>query len=413
LARAEADLEAANVLYPFAPGFEDAKKGLITSGNIPISDPNENWLENWVIQPIQNQPNYKAYVFSCENIFWCMNIFFSEFEKYSGYLDFEIVLCLREPFDMIASVYQQHAKRNGATISFSDYIEQQDFKECHASQSLAIIEQLEELRVKVNVLNYTSIGHEIGSRVLKTMGIHGVASGHIAEGEIVNRSLDAAELGLILLINSVFGADAGMRVSDALVNGLPNLTSFKLTFPEDHATIFTSKMQRFVDKINQRLPEDEQLSLEPSACHEEATRSHLLNSDQAEIAYSVLVDWYKDVLASSSLNSDGLIPVAYFILLFLLGNSSYSKIPIDRQTFSIITEECQAPNDRFGLCDNISTNQLLGYFDYFPKDDHASLPQYILISQKLNALTHAGFTPTEVSALFVVVHRVKLRAAIG
>jgi hypothetical protein len=61
----------------------------------------------------------------------------------------------------------------------------------------------------------------------------------------------------------------------------------------------------------------------------------------------------------------------------------------------------------------LNHNQLLGYFDYFSKADPASLAQYIPISQKLNALTHAGLTPAEILDIFTVVHRVKLRLAIS
>jgi len=413
LARAEADLDAANVLYPFAPGFEEAKDGLITSGNIPISDLSENWFKNWVIPVTQSRPSYKAYIFSSEIVFWCMESFFSEFENYRDHFDFEIVLCVRGSFDMFSSAYQQHVKRGGAVISFTDYLVQEEFLEGHAIHALAIVERLEELRVKVSVLNYSAIGFDIGSRVLGVMDVHEVVSGHIAEGEIVNRSLDVAELELILLINSVFGADAGARVSGALVNELPTLASAKLACPEDVVAIVKGKMQSFVDKINRRLPEDEQLSLEPSAFCEDTPRSYLLNIDQAATAYGELVNWSKDVLASSNFSSERLIPVAHLILLFLLASARHSCVPVDRQTLSIIIEECQEANCSSGLCKIFNDNQLLCYLNFFPAGDSAVLPSHIPISQKLNALTHAGLTPLEILDIFAIVHRVKLRVAVA
>ena len=88
LANATADLEAANVLYPFAPGFEDAKKGFISSGNISSQNIDDGWLDYCVAQALQEQPDYKAYIFSSEFIFWHMDQFFLKFENYKEYCDF-------------------------------------------------------------------------------------------------------------------------------------------------------------------------------------------------------------------------------------------------------------------------------------------------------------------------------------
>lgn len=108
------------------------------------------------------------------------------------------------------------------------------------------------------------------------------------------------------------------------------------------------------------------------------------------------------------LNSDELAPLTY-LLLFLLGNSGDSSIFVEKNTLAIVLEECRAKACGSLLYDSFDRNQLLGYFDYFSRADPASLPQYIPISQKLNALTHAGLTPAEILDLFAIVHRVKLR----
>jgi hypothetical protein len=325
LARAEADLKSANVLYPCAPGCEDAKKGLITSGNVPIQSLNDNWFVGCVVPAIQINPSYKTYIFSSEMIFYCMDSFFSGFQNCRKYLDFEFLLCVRNPFDMLGSVYQQQVKRSGVTLDFLDFLEQQDYLERNTIQALAVVERLEKLHLKVNVFNYSVVGRSVCSRVLEVMNVHDVASAHIVANEVVNRSLDAAELALILLINSVFGAVAGGRVSDSLVNGLPDIPSVKMACSESAVAIVKSKMQPFVDEINRRLPEDERLSLEPSACHEEAPRSHSLNGDQAVVAYDELVYCFKENLVSSRLKLDGLTPVASLILLFFLATLALTR----------------------------------------------------------------------------------------
>jgi len=342
-----------------------------------------------------------------------MDSFFSGFQNCRKYLDFEFLLCVRNPFDMLGSVYQQQVKRSGVTLDFLDFLEQQDYLEHNTIQALAVVERLEKLHLKVNVFNYSVVGRSVCSRVLEVMNVHDVASAHIVANEVVNRSLDAAELALILLINSVFGAVAGGRVSDSLVNGLPDIPSVKMACSESAVAIVKSKMQPFVDEINRRLPEDERLSLEPSACHEEAPRSHSLNGDQAVVAYDELVYCFKENLVSSRLKLDGLTPVASLILLFFLGNAGFYQILVDWPLYALILEECRTANCPSGLCETFGPNQLLGYFDYFSNGDSPSFPKYILASQKLNALTHAGLTPAEILDLFAIVHRVKLRAAIG
>jgi len=413
LANATADLEAANVLYPFAPGFEDAKKGFISSGNISSQNIDDGWLDYCVAQALQEQPDYKAYIFSSEIIFWHMDQFFLEFENYKKYCDFEIILTVRDPFDMFSSTYQQWVKRHGAVMSFMDFLVQQNFRECHATQALAILERLEELQVKVNVLNYTAVGRNIGSRVLGVMNVDDLAACHIAKNEIVNRSLDAAEFQLMLLINSVYGAEAGGKVSDALVNGLPGLPAMNFNFSNQSVARIKQNMQPFVDKINRRLPEGEKLGLQPKPCSDEATQFYILTSEQAAIAYEKLVSSFQEGLAASGLNPDGSTPLASLILLIFLGSASHSRIPINRQTHEVIVEECLAATCITGVCERFHHHHLLGYFDYFSAGGSAFMPHYIPISQQLSALAHAGLSPSDVLDLFAVIHRVKLRVVNG
>lgn len=418
LAKAQADLEAANILYPFDASFEDARKGFISSGNIPPHGIT-NWFEYCMMQVIQKQPNYKAYIFSNENLFWHMDQFFSEVEDYREHFDFEIILSVRNPFDMLCSTYQQVVKRNGAAMGFDEYLVEQDFLEFHAVQAVTILERLEASQIKVNLLNYTAIGRNIGSRVLAALNINDLADCHIAENAIVNRSLDAAELQLLLLINFAFGVETGAKVSDDLVNRLPNLSPAKLNFSEDFVELIKNKMQPIVDQLNTRLPESEQLSLHPTlcaaahaACHDNVNQLHFLASDQAAIAYDVLVNCFQEVLGSSSLNPQESMPVASLILFLFLGNASHSRIPINRQTYDVIIDECQAANCLSGLRESFDHNQLLGYFEYFSASESVFLQQHFLVSQQLNALSHAGLSPKEILDLFAVVHRVKLRVAV-
>jgi hypothetical protein len=196
-------------------------------------------------------------------------------------------------------------------------------------------------------------------------------------------------------------ADSSAKFSDSFLN--PVLSFFKVALASDDAIRFwhESGMPVYERKM------------------EEAPGSH------ADFYFGDIFDQYnknaRQLLSPESnaaigqplhLNSDDLIPVAYLVL-FLMGNATDSKTYVDLNALAIVLEECQAANSPSGFCDSLNHNQLLGYFDYFSKADPASLAQYIPISQKLNALTHAGLTPAEILDIFTVVHRVKLRLAIS
>ena len=412
---------AANVFYPPDPSCADAKKGLITSGNIDVQTNKKDWFERVVVEATKKQPDCKTYIFSSEVVFWYMDPFFSGFEKYKDQLDFEIVLCVRDPFGMLVSMYQQFIKLGGYTIGFDQFLEQHDFMELHAIHSVALLRRFAELQIKVNLLNYTAIGRNICSRVLEVMNVDDVASGYTCEGGTVNRSLDAAELQLVLLVTSTFGRAAGTKVSCALVNQLPELRAGTLAYHPEVVAKIKKKMQPFVDELNLCLSKDEQLSLEPSVCQSDVPQLHLLNGDQVAVACTELLNHFKEVLTDPKgpaerqliCNSDGLTPLTCLVLFFLLDSATHSGIPIDKKTLAIIAEECQVSSCRSGLCESFDHNQFIGYFDYFATGDPALSSQYILISQKLNALAHAGLSPSSVLDFFAVVHRVKLRVAIG
>jgi len=76
-----------------------------------------------------------------------MDQIFSELENYREHFDFEIILNVRNPFDMLCSTYQQVDKRNGAAMGFDEFLVEQDFLEFHAVQAVTILERLEALQV--------------------------------------------------------------------------------------------------------------------------------------------------------------------------------------------------------------------------------------------------------------------------
>ena len=77
-----------------------------------------------------------------------------------------------------------------------------------------------------------------------------------------------------------------------------------------------------------------------AACHDDVNQLHFLASDQAAIVYDVRVNCFQEVLGSSIMDPEESMPVASLILFLFLGHASYARIPINRQTYDVIIDEC-------------------------------------------------------------------------
>jgi len=196
-------------------------------------------------------------------------------------------------------------------------------------------------------------------------------------------------------------AESALKFNDAFLN--PVATFFEIVSQHEKAILFWHESgipvyERHVEKVVGSLPD-----------YYFGDTFDQYNSNSRKLLYQ---EANPVVNSSLRLNADDLIPVTYLVL-FLLGNANNAEIFIDKNILSIIVEECQASTLHSGLCDSVNHNQLLGYFDYFSTGCPALSPQHILIPQKLKALFHAGLSQLEILDLFTLLHRVRLRVAIG
>lgn len=278
LARNQALLRGAGILYPDHAAVDRARRGEVTSGNL---DP-DNWFEGQVI-PIARAAEEGTIVFSNENLFHRFDEFVEKQAAYADEFAFEIVLFVRAPFEKLNSAYQQLVKRSGLSDSIAEFAEHDADTACAAD----ILQALEVRGIPVAVFNYSVLRRSAIRAFFQYLGVWDLLE-HDGEVEVgtVNRSLTAAELDFLLHINRVFGVEFGSVIADALVHRLPDLTP-SMT-PIDAATRqrFEESNRAAVAVINRFLPEPDQLRFDfPDMGDDGAARR--LSDAQVEVIRSV------------------------------------------------------------------------------------------------------------------------------
>ena len=281
LARLHSDLRAAGLCYPEHPSFHFATLGNVTSGNLDGTYP--DWFEAQVLPEIDRNPRFERFLFSNENIFWLMDPFFEAAPSLAARLEFHIILNVREPFDMIWSAYVQMVKGTGYTGEFEDYAK----TESHIIHAAYLIKRMRALNLKFTVINYSAVKHGITRRIFDIVGVpHLFDPAQELRLGTVNRSLTHAELQAVLSVNRDFGGEWGRKVSEALVNKLPNVAAESIYLPSDQAQSFSDRIGEAVTTVNGCLAPAQRISMIP-APFDERPPSLGLSEDQASIIHEV------------------------------------------------------------------------------------------------------------------------------
>jgi hypothetical protein len=282
LARLHPQLLARGLYYPAHPSFDGAAKGQISSGNVDGFQ--SDWFAGQVLGAIRNAPHSDSFIFSNEHLFWVMDTFFDAVPQIRDRLDFHVLLSVRDPAEMLSSAYMQAVKRGGYTGTLEEFAQ----SEGHILHAAQLIARMQALGVSFTVLNYSHLKHDITTRIFDIMGVADLfdAAAQARLGT-VNRSLSRAELQAVILVNQIFGAAYGARLSDALVNRLPDVQA-DMVFLEDHSLQpFLDRMRAPVDLVNAHLPQGEKLSLSRSAPRA-ATKAQSLSAEQIKIVQTAL-----------------------------------------------------------------------------------------------------------------------------
>ena len=275
LARNADLLRAHGTLYPDHESFTAARLGQVSSGNV---EP-DHWLDQ-VMAAVRANPGFARYLFSNETIFYRMDALLQAHDALAADFDVEIILFVREPLEKLGSSYQQSVKRRGFAGTIREFAEH----DTDTILAAALLERLEQGRIPFRLFNYSVTGRSTVQCFFEHLDLWDlVAREGAVEIGTVNRSLTAAELGLILYVNRIFGVQFGSLISDELVNRLPHLRADPVPIDNETRDYVIAANRDAVRALNNYLAPAEQLQLDIEV--KPAPRAHAaaLSDEQAEI----------------------------------------------------------------------------------------------------------------------------------
>ena len=204
--------------------FNLALENKINSGNI---NPNSDWVINSLLPVLESNPNYRSYIFSNENLFHNIKPFISFMRnlKNRNSFEFVIILCIRNPIEMLLSEYNQNVKREGFHENLQQFLCRKNYTCTHTQKSCTLIRKFERLDIKYFLFNYSAEKFEIINSISKTIKIFDFCDFKNITKENINRSLSENEILLVRFLNKFYGKNVGANVADKIVNNIPQ--SFK------------------------------------------------------------------------------------------------------------------------------------------------------------------------------------------
>jgi len=302
LARTHEKLKERGYLYPYHPSFSKALKGHISCGNVAVSPDSASWFED-IIEIVEEESAYHTFIFSGESMFGDMDRVIDSFAAIREAVDLKIVMAVRNPLDMLSSEYQQSVKRGGEIISYKLFLESRGFICGHTARAAELVAVMESKGIPYELFNYSVIGRNIVAEFISRIGLP--VSYEPEEIGTVNRSLTGAELLMTRVINALLGRVVGMKITDALVNGIPSLKSESPLLDEKSRCEIEKNMLPHIQNLNKFLPADMPLSLEKPNQHiiSFSDVDFALSDDQREVARRQLANSFYPKDAAQVLRS--------------------------------------------------------------------------------------------------------------
>lgn len=265
LALSREELRASGIIYPI-------KKEIATKAELlQITSGNWSALPNQSIGSFLQDAYNKYYdkdtsslVFSSENLFWKA----SELTKLSDFelakINPHVILAVRDIEEMLSSEYLQMVKRHGECRSFSEYLKARNYKSGHHRLSDSIIQQFKKRPINLSILNYSKCRHFITRLIFNIIGANNIKIPGDLSKKVVNRSLSSFELKALIALNSLYGPTLGCKISDELVEQLPEVTGNSCEYTDYDKKMIYDVNQASLVGINQALEESEHLQVSPS-----------------------------------------------------------------------------------------------------------------------------------------------------
>lgn len=265
LASAKSFIESAGYCYPSHHSIDAAQKLKVTSGNLSLGSDHDkkNWLQEQVIDVIQNNQSFSKFIFSNETVFhFLAPLLNSSTTLLQSNIKIVILLSVRNPLDMIESEYQQLVKRHGYTKSIDSFASSRQYRCIHTCKSAELISKFESLGISYRLFNYSRLSKKIASALATSIGIEFTYPSDSICSKTVNRSLSASELQHVIFFNQFFGQKLGTHISNRLIEEFPNVEREQIAFSNTTIEKIRQAMMEPVSCINQRLQPSDNLTLD-------------------------------------------------------------------------------------------------------------------------------------------------------
>ena len=262
LAIASDNLRHKGINYPIGSSLRDRASRLeITSGNWEPK-PDTSLSEQLLSVAEKNQDN-SAIILSSESLFWLIPELIKNKVQWENQLDLHIILAVREIEEMLSSEYQQRVKRHGDAMPLEQFIRARHFVSSHHEKAAEVIELMSRENITNTIINYSQHKKDISQVIFKLIGAEDLYPAEQMSGAIINRSLSAKELEILITINALYYSKypwISTKISDNLIKKQPKFEAQQCKISRKQLEKIYERNDHYLKTINACLEPSEQLT---------------------------------------------------------------------------------------------------------------------------------------------------------
>ena len=262
LAIASDNLRGKGINYPIGSTLRDRASRLeITSGNWePKPDIS---LSNQLLSIAEQNKDDSAIILSSESLFWLIPELIKNKSQWENQLDLHIILAVREIEEMLSSEYQQRVKRHGDAMPLEQFIRARHFVSSHHEKAAEVIGLMSQENITNTIINYSQHKKDISQVIFKLIGAEELYPAEQMSGAIINRSLSAKELEILITINALYYNKypwISTKISDALIKKQPKIEAQQCKISRQQLEKIYERNDHYLKTINACLESCEQLT---------------------------------------------------------------------------------------------------------------------------------------------------------
>ena len=262
LAIASDNLRGKGINYPIGSTLRDRASRLeITSGNWePKPDMS---LSDQLLSIAEQNKDDSAIILSSESLFWLIPELIKNKSQWENQLDLHIILAVREIEEMLSSEYQQRVKRHGDAMPLEQFIRARHFVSSHHEKAAEVIGLMSQENITNTIINYSQHKKDISQVIFKLIGAEELYPAEQMSGAIINRSLSAKELEILITINALYYNKypwISTKISDALIKKQPKIEAQQCKISRQQLEKIYERNDHYLKTINACLESCEQLT---------------------------------------------------------------------------------------------------------------------------------------------------------